>query len=77
LADLEQRGPVPAGHRDRIVLQDLRLAGQPIPDVEVRVGRAATLLHVDGILGFDFFRMFPEIRFDTRTFVMTLRLDPS
>jgi hypothetical protein len=75
LADLQRQGLIPAGRPARMVLRDLRLAGQPIADLEVSVGSAATLLRVDGILGFDFFQHFAEIRFDTRTFVMTLVRD--
>jgi hypothetical protein len=41
----------------------------------VSLGSAATFLQVDGILGFDFFQYFGEIRFNTRTFVMTLLSD--
>lgn len=76
MMDLERRGLIPPEHGNRFVLDRLRLAGQPVPSVEVSVGRAATLLRVDGILGFNFFGSFREICLDTRTMVMTLRLDP-
>ncbi len=54
------------------MLRDLRIVGQPVPDVAVRVGAAANLLRVDGILGFDFFGRFRHIGFDTQTRRMTL-----
>lgn len=54
------------------VLHDLRILGQPVPDVHVRVGAAANLLRVDGILGFDFFGQFERIIFDPPTRQLTL-----
>ena len=72
LADLDHRGLLQADRGVRFPLRELSIAGWSVPDIEVSVRPAATLLRVDGILGFDFFRKFTEIRFDTRTFVMTL-----
>ncbi len=75
LENMQRQGLLPAGVSDKLVLRNLRLAGQLVPDLAVSVGSAATLLRVDGILGFDFFRNFGEIRLNTRTFVMTLMRD--
>jgi hypothetical protein len=75
LGDLVRHHVLPADHESRFSLRDLLIAGQSVPDLDVQVGSAATLLHVDGILGFDFFERFAEIRLNTRTFVMTLVRD--
>jgi len=75
LGDLERHRLLPTDHGARFPLRDLSITGARVPDIEVHVGGAATLLRVDGILGFDFFEHFAEIRFNTRTFVMTLARD--
>jgi hypothetical protein len=75
LGDLKRHGLLPEEHGERIVLRDLSIAGWRVPDIEVSVGTAASLLRVDGILGFDLFERFGEIRFNPRTFVMTLVRD--
>jgi hypothetical protein len=75
LEDLDFRGLLPSDRGARFALRNLSIAGWRVPDIEVSVGAAATLLRVDGILGFDFFARFAEIRFNPRTFVMTLVQD--
>jgi hypothetical protein len=72
LEDLDFRGLLPSDRGVRFISRDLSIVGRRVPDLEGSVGTAATLLRVDGILGFDFFQNFGEIRFNTRTFVMTL-----
>jgi hypothetical protein len=54
------------------LLSDLRIVGQAIPKVAVRVGATASLLGLDGILGYDFFGKFRRISFDTETRLLTL-----
>lgn len=74
LEDLRQRGLV-EGDASRFLLSDLRTIGQPVPSVVVRVGPTASMLGVDGILGFDFFGTFGRIMLETRTLLVTL-VDP-
>src|SRR5688500_1876135 len=50
LQDLRGRGLVPPGGR-RFALRDLRIEGQPVPDLEVRLGLTATLFQFDGVIG--------------------------
>ena len=66
LGDLRARGLIAEG-RPPVLLRDLRIVGQRVPDVTARVGAAPSLLRVDGILGFDFFEQFRRIIFDTQT----------
>ena len=71
LQDLKGRGLVPQGGR-RFVLRDLRIEGQLVPDLEVRLGLTATFFQFDGGVGADFLRHFAEIHVDLRTLVVTL-----
>jgi len=73
--DLDYRGLLPSDRGARFPLRKLSIAGWRVPVIEVSVGAAATMLRIDGILGFDFFQNYDEIRFNTRTFVMTLLQD--
>ncbi len=74
LRDLRTRGVLEGGG-PTFVLRDLRISGQPVADLTVRVGAAATLLRVDGILGFDFFLQFSAVVLEPRTLRVTL-IDP-
>ena len=47
-------------------LRDLKIQGQEIPDLLVRVARLAPLRELDGILGQDFFEQYREVRYDPR-----------
>ena len=58
-----------------LVLRDLRIVGQPVPDLAVRVGPAPSLLAVDGVLGFDFFAKFGRVILATATLTLSL-VDP-
>ena len=74
LADMRGRGLI-AGDEPPIVLRELRIVGQPVPDVAVRVGSAPNLLDVDGFLGFDLVAKCSRIVFEPETLTMTL-IDP-
>lgn len=54
LDDLLGKGLVTPGG-PIVLLRDVRIVGQSVPDLTVHVGAAANLLRVDGILGLDFF----------------------
>jgi hypothetical protein len=73
LVDLRRRGVLPeAGDRQRrLVVRELRIVGQPIPDVEVRSSRLPDVLRVDGLLGLDFLERFATVRYDTATHRVT------
>jgi hypothetical protein len=75
LGDLKNRGLVPqdsgAGGR-RLWLRGLRIAGHPVPDMEVRVSQLAVQLRVDGILGLNFLDHFAAIRYEIATRRVTL-----
>ena len=73
LDDLQRRGLSPATEQRRAVLRDLRIAGQRVADLEVRVSVAPTRLGVDGILGLDFFEQFEAVLWYPRTGQVTLR----
>jgi hypothetical protein len=47
---------------DAYMLRDLCIAGQPLPDLAVRVSAAAMVAKADGILGYNFFGQFTEVR---------------
>lgn len=72
LADLRRRSLLPPTSEAPFALRDLRIPGQPVPDVEVRVGPAARFLQVDGVLGFDFFAKFSKIILEVDTRWLTL-----
>ena len=71
LDELRSNGLIASGDSP-FVLRDLRIVGQPVPDVAVHVGTAASILRVDGILGYDFVQQFSRIIFETRTRWVTL-----
>lgn len=73
-ADLALREQAIAGNARRAVLRDLLIAGQPVPDLEVRISQVVARLGVDGILGLDFFEQFASVLWLPRTGQMTLRL---
>lgn len=72
LRDLQGRGLVPVDADDAITLPDLKIDGQPVPDLDVRVGLTATIFQFDGMLGFDFFSAFATFQMDLRTLKVTL-----
>ena len=53
-------------------LRDLKIQGQDVPDLMVRVARLAPLRELDGILGQDFFEQYREVRYDPRARRLTL-----
>jgi hypothetical protein len=60
-------------HADRgYLLQGLTIGGERLPDLRVRVSRAATLLDVDGMLGLNFLQQFATVRFDVDGGMLTL-----
>lgn len=67
LEDLQTRGLASSHDARRFLVRDLRIAGQPIPDLEVRVSAAMVRLGVDGILGLDFFEQFELVQWHPRT----------
>lgn len=73
LGDLQRRGLSPATGQRRAAIRGLRIAGQRVPDREVRVSVAVARLRVDGILGLDFFEQFEAVLWHPRTGRMTLR----
>lgn len=56
------------------LLRTLTIGGVPLPELPVRISRAATLLDVEGMLGLDFLRQFTAIRFDVPAGTLTLDL---
>ena len=71
--DLRAReaGDLAAGRN--VPLRQLRIAGQPIPDLHVRVSDTVTRLGVNGVLGLDFFTRFESVQWIPRTGRLTLR----
>jgi hypothetical protein len=55
-----------------ILLQDLRIAGQPVPDLKVHPSVAPGRLQVDGFLGLDFFAQFDVVEWHPKTRLMRL-----
>jgi hypothetical protein len=70
--DLIGRGIIKPRSGSRIVLSDLRIDRQPVPDLEVRVGLTAAVFDLDGILGADFLRPFSSMHVDLRTWRVRL-----
>jgi hypothetical protein len=60
-----RRGP-------RLLLTDLRIAGQPVPDLEVVPSLAPSRLQVDGFLGLDFFEQFDIVEWRPKARLMRL-----
>ena len=72
LDDLAMReGPL-VRRGDEVVLQNLQIHGHPIPDLAVQVSPIVARLHIDGMLGFDFFAQFAEVRWRPRRNLVTL-----
>lgn len=74
LDDLVMREGTPTRHGHEVVLRQLQIQGQPIPDLPVQVDAGIARLGIDGILGLDFFEQFEEVRWQPRTNVVTLLL---
>ena len=53
-------------------LRDLRIESQRVPDIDVTVSAAPSLLKVHGMLGADFFRNYSQVIWDPATNVVTL-----
>ena len=72
LADLATKeGLTPSGN-DRYLVRNLRIDGQPVPDLEVEASPGVARLGVDGVLGFNFFTKFGEVRWKPATGEITL-----
>ncbi|HEY7031634.1 MAG TPA: hypothetical protein VH482_09920 [Thermomicrobiales bacterium] len=65
VADVARRGR-------HLTLTDLRIAGQPIPDLDVVTSLAPGRLQVDGFLGLDFFERFDVVEWRPKTRPMRL-----
>jgi hypothetical protein len=62
--------------RDRgILLHDMTIAGQPVPDLIVHPSAAPSRLNVDGFLGLDFFSQFDVVEWRPKTSQMRLTID--
>ena len=59
----------------RLRLTNLRIAGQPIPDLDVVPSRAPDRLQVDGFLGLDFFELFDVVEWRPKARLMRLVSD--
>jgi hypothetical protein len=55
-------------------LQGLIVGDVRLPDLPVRVSRAAALLDIEGMLGLNFLRQFTTVRFDVPSGTLTLEL---
>lgn len=71
LDDRRWRGMI-SGHEPPFLLPDLRIVGQSVPSVAVRVGTSVRLLGADGMLGFDFFGQFERVVLEPLTLRGTL-----
>ena len=69
---LIQTGHLEAGTTRTHTLRDLRIQGQVIADLRVRISRRVTNVGADGVLGLDFLARFKEIHFDVLTLRLTL-----
>lgn len=54
------------------MIEQLSAEGQPLPNLNVRLGLAATTLGIEGILGLDFLEQFEEVRFNFAALELTL-----
>lgn len=54
------------------VLPDVRVQGQPLPPLRVRVSGVLRQTRTDGILGLDFLGQYEDIHFHVPTFRLTL-----
>ncbi len=73
--DLTARGMIAPGRRRDVTLRNLRIEGQQIPDLVVRVSPIGRILGVDGILGFDFIQRYTGVYLDVPALRLTL-IDP-
>jgi hypothetical protein len=55
-----------------LLLQNLRIAGESIPDLLVRPSADPSRLQVDGFLGLDFFSQFDVVEWHPKTHMMRL-----
>jgi hypothetical protein len=53
-------------------LEDLRIKGEPVADLEVRISGAPAIAGVEGVLGRDFFAQFADVRWDPGSNRITL-----
>lgn len=72
LDDIEAREGLVPGTGGRWRLTNLRIGQHPIPDLEATLSPTVTRLHVDGVLGLDFFARFAGVRWEPRTHPVTL-----
>jgi len=70
--DLEAKGLLEKRDERRYVLRDLRVQGQRIPDLNLRMSRRATQVGAAGILGIDFLGQYTDIHFHVPTMRLTL-----
>ncbi len=63
---------IPHGRR-HYLLRDLRIAGQPVPDLVVRESNRLTEVGADGAVGLDFLNRFTEIHCHIPSLWVTLR----
>jgi hypothetical protein len=61
------------GGKPAYLLQNLRVQGQSLPDLQVLVSPRATRLGLDGILGLTFLNLFGQICFDVDSMELTLK----
>jgi hypothetical protein len=57
-----------------LLLSDLRILGQPVPDLTVVPSMAPARLEVDGFLGLDFFAQFDVVEWHPKTRLMRLTI---
>jgi len=58
-----------------ILVSDLRIRGQAVPDLIVSPSLAPSRLRVDGFLGLDFFSQFDLVEWRPKTWAMRLTID--
>ena len=64
-----------ARHGSGMLLQDLRIAGQAVPDLTVYPSMAPGRLLVDGFLGLDFFEHFDLVEWRPKTRLIQLTME--
>jgi hypothetical protein len=70
---LADRGLLHPVGRNRYLLQELSIEGQPVRDLVVRLSRRATAAGAEGILGLDFLSQFTEVHCHIRSLWLALR----
>ncbi len=58
-----------------ILLRDMKIEGQAVPDLIVHPSMAPNRLQVDGFLGLDFFSQFDVIEWHPKTWLMRLTIE--